>query len=63
MCTTAQNGPGQNGPGVAAFWVSNGKILARGPYEQFNGTIPAEDLAAMQAAIEAGTEQVDVNKW
>ena len=30
---------------------------------QFAGTIPMDDLAAMQAAIEAGCEQVDVNEW
>lgn len=30
---------------------------------QFSGTIAPDDLGVMQAAIEAGCEQVDVNDW
>ncbi len=30
---------------------------------QFAGTISPDDLKIMQAAIEAGCEQVDVNEW
>ena len=30
---------------------------------RFAGTIPADDLQIMRLAIEAGSEQVDVNEW
>ena len=30
---------------------------------QFAGTIPPDDLRTMEAAIESGCEQVDVNEW
>jgi hypothetical protein len=29
----------------------------------FAGAIPADDLQLMQAAIESGCEQVDLNEW
>ena len=30
---------------------------------QFVGAIPADDLASMRQAIDAGCEQVDANEW
>lgn len=38
-------------------------VLSRAELAQFAGSIPADDLAAMESAIEEGYEQIDRESW
>jgi hypothetical protein len=38
-------------------------VLSHAELAQFAGSIPADDLAAMETAIEEGCEQIDPESW